>query len=91
MLWTIAVSVDCSNDRWIFSYPKLQDPFRLEEYLTANPFLPDINNEGPMKNTTYADNLASLKRLVLYRFEDEYTVVPRGRCVPPQRAVNENL
>jgi palmitoyl-protein thioesterase len=55
-----------------------KDPFRLEEYLTANPFLPDINNEGAVKNATYADNLASLKRLVLYRFEDEYTVVPRG-------------
>lgn len=57
----------------------LQDPFRLDEYLSANVFLPDINNEREQKNATYADNLASLQRLVLYRFEKEYTVVPRGR------------
>ena len=65
----------------------LQDPFRLPEYLTANPFLPDINNELEVKNATYAANLASLDRLVLYRFEDDFTVVPRGRyvvsCPPP--------
>lgn len=57
----------------------MQDPFRLEEYLSANIFLPDINNERDVKNAMYAENLASLQRLVLYRFEKEYTVVPRGR------------
>lgn len=55
-----------------------KDPFQLEEYLLSNPFLPDINNERPVKNATYAANLASLDRLVLFRFEREYTVVPRG-------------
>ena len=53
----------------------------MAEYLAGNIFLPDVNNERAVKNTTYADNLASLKRLVLYRFEKEYTVVPRGRYV----------
>lgn len=52
----------------------------MDDYLTGNIFLPDINNEREVKNATYADNLASLQRLVLYRFEKEYTVVPRGRC-----------
>ncbi len=69
----------CQAIRFHCAFTLPQDPFRLDEYLTANPFLPDINNEGTSKNATYADNLASLKRLVLYRFEDEYTVVPRGR------------
>lgn len=58
-----------------------QDPWRLEAYLASNPFLPDINNELGTKNATYAASLASLERLVLYRFQNEYTVVPRGRCV----------
>jgi palmitoyl-protein thioesterase len=53
----------------------------MDEYLTSNIFLPDVNNEREVKNATYADNLASLERLVLYRFEKEYTVVPRGRYV----------
>ena len=52
----------------------------MDDYLASNIFLPDINNEREVKNATYADNLASLERLVLYRFEKEYTVVPRGRC-----------
>jgi palmitoyl-protein thioesterase len=46
--------------------------------LASNPFLPDINNELPVKNATYAANLAALDRLVLFRFEDEWTVVPRA-------------
>ncbi|EFJ40725.1 hypothetical protein VOLCADRAFT_84379 [Volvox carteri f. nagariensis] len=56
-----------------------KDPLRLSEYLVANPFLPDINNErGPEgRNPLYGNNLASLERLVLYRFSDDDTVVPR--------------
>ncbi|GLI68395.1 hypothetical protein VaNZ11_012781 [Volvox africanus] len=56
-----------------------KDPLRLPEYLTANTFLPDINNErGPEgRNPLYPTNLASLERLVLYRFVDDETVVPR--------------
>ncbi|KAG2434217.1 hypothetical protein HXX76_007943 [Chlamydomonas incerta] len=56
-----------------------KDPLRLPQYLAANPFLPDINNErGPgARNPLYADNLASLSRLVLFRFSDDVMVVPR--------------
>eukprot|EP00198_Chlamydomonas_reinhardtii_P009607 XP_001698944.1 predicted protein [Chlamydomonas reinhardtii] len=56
-----------------------KDPLRLPQYLSANPFLPDINNErGPgARNPVYADNLASLARLVLFRFSEDITVVPR--------------
>ena len=55
-----------------------QDPYNLDGYLAANLFLPDINNELPAKNATYAVNLAALDRLVLFRFEDDWTVVPRA-------------
>lgn len=50
----------------------------MEGYLQHNPFLPDINNELPVKNETYRANLLALDRLVLFRFEDDWTVVPRA-------------
>jgi hypothetical protein len=55
----------------------VQDPYNLQSYLAYNPFLPDINNELPAKNTTYKDNLASLERLVLFKFSKDLIVVPR--------------
>lgn len=54
-----------------------KDPLRMSEYLSANPFLPDVNNERPTRNALYATNLASLERLVLFRFANDGTVVPR--------------
>jgi palmitoyl-protein thioesterase len=54
-----------------------KDPNNLGAYLRSNIFLPDINNERDEKATDYAHNLAALNRLVLYRFEDDTTVVPR--------------
>ncbi len=49
----------------------------MEAYLAHNTFLADINNERPAKNATYRANLASLEKLVLFRFKDDVTVVPR--------------
>ncbi|MEW5302636.1 MAG: hypothetical protein WDW38_008045 [Sanguina aurantia] len=54
-----------------------KDPDCLEEYRRSNPFLPDINNELLVKRQQYKDNLASLEQLVLFRFADDATVVPR--------------
>ena len=51
----------------------VQDPARMDDYLKYNIFLPDINNEKETKNAQYARNLASLERLVLYRFSDDRT------------------
>ncbi|CAK5281414.1 unnamed protein product [Mycena citricolor] len=54
-----------------------RDPASLEEYLAANHFLPDINNElVETRNETYARNFASLNKLVLVKFSEEKTVVP---------------
>eukprot|EP00892_Ulva_mutabilis_P007375 jgi/Ulvmu1/5009/UM021_0026.1 len=53
-------------------------PGALKNYLDLNPFLPDINNEIPGKRSQqYKANLKALKRLVLIRFKDDITVVPR--------------
>ena len=41
-------------------------------------FLPEINNELPVKNAVYKANLAALEKLVLFRFKNDITVVPRN-------------
>ncbi|KAF5829084.1 Alpha/Beta hydrolase protein [Dunaliella salina] len=55
---------------------KCRDTKRMSEYLEFNPFLPDINNEYPKKNLRYAANIASLDKLVLYKFTRDTTVFP---------------
>ncbi|POS88146.1 hypothetical protein EPUL_001344 [Erysiphe pulchra] len=57
-----------------------RDPSKLADYayyLTSSNFLADINNEREEKNQTYKQNLASLKRFVMYLFQDDETVVPK--------------
>lgn len=47
-------------------------------YLSANHFLPSINNEvAETRNQTYAHNLTSLNKLVLVLFTEDKTVVPK--------------
>ncbi len=64
-----------------------QDPVELTAYLANNIFLPDINNErADDRDPRYADNLASLQRLVLFRFDNDTTgasVDARG-CSPAE-------
>jgi palmitoyl-protein thioesterase len=43
--------------------------------------LADINNERPVKNKTYAENLSSLQKFVMIRFTEEKTVVPADSSV----------
>jgi palmitoyl-protein thioesterase len=66
----------------------LQDPLQIDAYLRYNIFLPDINNERDDKNTNYADNLAALQRLVLFRFDEDTTGGPKlgVRCEPAHAA-----
>jgi palmitoyl-protein thioesterase len=40
-------------------------------------FLPEANNLLPAKNATYVQRVAGLDRLVLFRFTEDATVVPR--------------
>lgn len=56
-------------------HPKryFKDPDNLEAYLANSAFLAEINNERGDKDARYAQNLAALERLVLYRFEDDST------------------
>lgn len=55
-----------------------RDPNQMDTYLSANHFLADINNEVPdTRNSTYAENLASLDNLVLILFSRDKTVVPK--------------
>ena len=54
-----------------------RDPRDLEKYLARNAFLPDVNNEKPVKNPKYKANLVRLERLVLIRFSEDTIVVPK--------------
>ena len=50
-----------------------KDPNNLDLYLECNVFLADVNNEHRKKSAAYADNLAALEKLVLYRFDEDST------------------
>lgn len=54
-----------------------RDPEQLEDYLLYSNFLADINNERELKNQTYKTNLQTLKKFVMYIFEDDETVHPK--------------
>jgi palmitoyl-protein thioesterase len=54
-----------------------RDVARLEEYLEAVRFLPDINNERDRKTPAYKSNLASLEKLALVLFTEDVTVIPK--------------
>lgn len=55
-----------------------KDPYNLDGYFANNPFLPDINNELVFKNATYRSNMVALDKFVMFRFDDDSTVVPRA-------------
>ena len=54
-----------------------RDPTDLDQYLEFSNFLADINNERTKKNATYKKNLSSLKKFIMYRFEDDQVVIPK--------------
>ncbi|KAF9957020.1 hypothetical protein BGZ72_002258 [Mortierella alpina] len=54
-----------------------KDPRNLERYLERNIFLPDINNELVIKNSTYAKRLSSINKMVMFMFKDDITVKPK--------------
>lgn len=47
-----------------------------ENYLLYSNMLADINNERDLKNETYKSNIASLEKLVMYKFDQDTTVIP---------------
>lgn len=50
----------------------------MDQYLTSNHFLADINNEvADARNHTYARNIISLENLVLVLFTEDKTVIPK--------------
>jgi len=68
-----------------------RDPARLERYLESNHFLTSINNEVPSTaNSTYADKLMSLNKLVLVLFLKDLTVVPKESSWFGSYAVPDN-
>jgi palmitoyl-protein thioesterase len=68
-----------------------RDPANLETYLSANRFLPHINNEiQGSRNETHKRNLSSLNNLVLVMFTKDKTVIPRDTSWFGAEVVNED-
>jgi len=53
-----------------------KDPLDMEDYLTYNIFLADINNERDQKNSTYKKNIASLNTVLLEYSTIDNIVIP---------------
>ena len=57
-----------SNLNITFQY--WHDPVHFDQYLEKSQFIADINNERPLKNETYKENLLKLENLVLVKNSD---------------------
>lgn len=57
--------------------PSAQEPRNIASYKANNIFLADINNDRDTKNSLYKDNLSTLDKFVMFRFQHDTTVVPR--------------
>ena len=65
----------------------VKDPFNLKEYHEKSIFLADINNESvkssdsedqlPRIREEYKERMTAINKLILYRFTEDTTVVPR--------------
>lgn len=58
-----------------------KDPYRMDEYLEKSIFLADINNDVSDKNSSYAENLASLDNFVMFMFTKDQQVIPKESSV----------
>eukprot|EP01024_Parvocaulis_polyphysoides_P020024 TRINITY_DN191_c1_g2_i2.p2 TRINITY_DN191_c1_g2~~TRINITY_DN191_c1_g2_i2.p2 ORF type:complete len:146 (-),score=13.29 TRINITY_DN191_c1_g2_i2:354-791(-) len=54
-----------------------KDPYEFQAYLSNSVFLAEINNDKTSKNKTYAQNLATLEKFVMVKFENDTMVVPK--------------
>ena len=54
-----------------------RDPADYDNYLAHSNFLADINNERPVKNANYKENIGRLANLVMYMFADDTTAIPK--------------
>eukprot|EP00095_Tigriopus_kingsejongensis_P009112 maker-scaffold150_size309978-snap-gene-2.11 protein:Tk09112 transcript:maker-scaffold150_size309978-snap-gene-2.11-mRNA-1 annotation:"hypothetical protein BRAFLDRAFT_128749" len=54
------------------------DPLHYETYVEKSQFIAEINNEGPVKNVSYAENLAKLETFVMVKFAEDKMVEPRA-------------
>ncbi|CAO3637322.1 unnamed protein product [Cunninghamella blakesleeana] len=58
-----------------------KDPLSMKRYLEQNIFLPSINNELNIKNSTYRDHLSSLENFIMIKFIDDQMVKPAETAV----------
>jgi len=54
------------------------DPLAEQEYVDSSLFLADINNQGPVKNQMYVENLHKVNKFLLVKFSRDTMVDPKG-------------
>ena len=54
------------------------DPYNHQLYLSSSAFLADINNEKQQKNAGYKAALSNLANLVLVKWRNDTTVIPKA-------------
>lgn len=52
---------------WFCCFQYWHDTLNYEKYVTESRFIAEINNEGQLKNATYANNLTKLKKFVMVK------------------------
>jgi len=53
------------------------DPVHADQYIEKSQFIGEINNEGPNKNASYAENLNKLENFVMVMNTEDTTVEPK--------------
>lgn len=54
-----------------------KDPLHMSLFLNTSAYIADINNERPVKNATYRENIISLNQMTLVLAELDHIVVPK--------------
>eukprot|EP00331_Platyophrya_macrostoma_P025641 CAMPEP_0176439920 /NCGR_PEP_ID=MMETSP0127-20121128/20253_1 /TAXON_ID=938130 /ORGANISM="Platyophrya macrostoma, Strain WH" /LENGTH=220 /DNA_ID=CAMNT_0017824327 /DNA_START=239 /DNA_END=901 /DNA_ORIENTATION=- len=54
-----------------------KDAGSYQTYLSSCSFLPDLNNEKDTKNSAYKEKFASLEKLMLVKFDGDFTIYPK--------------
>jgi len=79
--WMVELVADGPYYSWIqdeFTFAQFwKDPFQYDEYLKYSTYLADINNERPVKNQTYVDNIKSLNLMVLLISSVDTIIIPK--------------
>ena len=68
MIWTTT-----SQNHVFFQY--WHDPIKMDEYVAKSQFIGEINNEGPNKDPSFAENLNKLENFVMVKNTEVFSKI----------------